>query len=136
MDKATQKPTDSATGKADAFLRYMRGNLAPAQQTHAAFDASVHDIRHALGLWKEYGRFAMGHQDLNCEDEDEQARQAINELNADLKVIKLYIVRNNVWASVEVFIDPIENFRAVFPRSIRLLANGVNKFREKMTPSD
>jgi hypothetical protein len=53
-----------------------------------------------------------------------KARQAINELNADLKVIKLYIVRNNVWAGVEMFIDPIENFRAVFPRSMRLLANG------------
>jgi hypothetical protein len=73
--------------------------------------------------------------EIESEDEDERARQAINELNADLKVIKLYVVRNNVWAGVEMFIDPIESFRATFPRSIRLLANAVNKFREKMTAS-
>src|SRR5262249_34009666 len=74
---------------------------------------------------KTYFRLAFpAFWEIESEDEDEQARQAINELNADLKVIKLYIVRNNVWASVEMFIDPIENFRAVFPRSIRLLANG------------
>ncbi len=74
--------------------------------------------------------------EIESEEEDEMARAVINELNADLKVMKLYIVRNNVWAAVEMFLDPIENFPNVFPRCVRLLASGVNKFQQRMRPDE
>ena len=68
--------------------------------------------------------------------EDKKAREVINELNANLKVMKMFIVRDDVWASVEMFVEPLESFRPVFGRALRLLANGASKFYAKMRPED
>ena len=73
---------------------------------------------------------------IESDAEEEKARAAINELNANMKVLKLFVVRDNVWATVEMFVDPIENFQGLFGRSIRLLASGASKFHAKMRPED
>lgn len=74
--------------------------------------------------------------EIESADEEDQAREAINELNAKMKVMKLFIVRDNVWASVEMFLDPIESFKSVFTRSLNLLQQGVNEFRDQMQPQE
>jgi hypothetical protein len=72
--------------------------------------------------------------EIESEEEERQVLDVINELNGRLKVVKFFIPRDDLWASVEMFIDPIENFRAVFARSISLLSQAVGMFRDKMQP--
>src|SRR5712671_6198274 len=74
--------------------------------------------------------------EIESADEEDQAREAMNDLNAKMKVMKLFIVRDNVWASVEMFLSPIASFKPVFARSLALLQQGVNEFRECMQPQD
>ncbi len=64
--------------------------------------------------------------------ERQRAMAAATTVNAEVKVVKLYLVDDNTWASVEMLIDPIENFRQVFPRCLRLLRHGVSRFTEIM----
>jgi hypothetical protein len=73
--------------------------------------------------------------EIESDDERSQILYAVGEVNADLKVIKLYPVRDNVWASVEMFLDPIENFQKVFNRAMNVLGEGVAQFRQFMTRS-
>jgi hypothetical protein len=72
--------------------------------------------------------------EIESEEEGEQVHQTMCELNGGLKVVKFYVVRNNTWASVEMFVDPIENFPAVFGRCLSLLGHARNQFRQKMRP--
>jgi hypothetical protein len=53
-------------------------------------------------------------------------------VNAEVKVVKLYVVEDHAWASVEMLVDPPENFKLVFPRCLRLLRHGVQRFSEIM----
>jgi hypothetical protein len=73
--------------------------------------------------------------EIESDHERNQILYAVGEVNADLKVIKLYPVRDNVWASVEMFLDPIENFQKVFNRAMNVLGEGVAQFRQFMTRS-
>jgi hypothetical protein len=73
--------------------------------------------------------------EIESDDERNQILYAVGEVNADLKVIKLYPVRDNVWASVEMFLDPIDNFQKVFNRAMNVLGEGVAQFRQFMTRS-
>src|SRR5438045_2642816 len=50
---------------------------------------------------------------LETAPEEEQARTAINELNAEMKVMKLFVLRDDVWAAVEMFLEPIDSFQAI-----------------------
>jgi hypothetical protein len=73
--------------------------------------------------------------EIESDTERQQVLFAVGEVNADLKVIKIYPVRDNVWASVEMFLDPIENFHKVFNRAMNVLGEGVAQFRQFMTRS-
>lgn len=68
------------------------------------------------------------------ESEDERARVlvACDYSNALSKVAKVYIVRDNVWASIELFFGNPDQFKAIFERSMRALQNGVANFVQKM----
>lgn len=68
------------------------------------------------------------------EDDEERLRVlvAAAAVTAQMKVAKVQVIRDNVWASVEMFVDPIENFTRVFPRSLRTLQATVREFREAM----
>ena len=54
---------------ARAFGRYLTRNLVPAQQTYAAYDATVPEILEALALRTEHACFAVGAQELDSVDE-------------------------------------------------------------------
>jgi hypothetical protein len=51
---------------------------------------------------------------------------------ADTKVAKVYPVRDNVWAKIELFCSPPESFKTVFPRSMSALQSAVQTFATKM----
>lgn len=48
------------------------------------------------------------------------------------KVAKVYPVRDNVWASIEMFISPPESFETVFRRSLHALRASVYNFGKKL----
>lgn len=70
----------------------------------------------------------------SIETEEERARveKAALHATAMTKVAKVFPVRNNVWATIEMFVSPIEGFKPVFDRSMRALNVAVHSFVEKM----
>ncbi|HEY8348147.1 MAG TPA: hypothetical protein VIL07_12900 [Symbiobacteriaceae bacterium] len=68
--------------------------------------------------------------------DDEQERQrvlaAAAQVNAELKVIKIYPVGNNTWASVELLFASPEQFKPIFKRALRILRHGAGRFTEIM----
>jgi hypothetical protein len=67
---------------------------------------------------------------------DEAGRQkafaAADASNAKSKVSKVYMVGDDVWVTVELFIASPGDFKNVFQRSMSALLNGANNFIEKM----
>ncbi len=53
-----------------------------------------------------------------------------------VKVAKIIVVRDNVWATLELFLPQAEDFRAVFPRSLSALNTGVRTFVKLMREDD
>lgn len=81
----------------------------------------------------EFFRIALPNfWEIESEEERQRVMTAAAVVNANVKVVKIFPVRDNVWASVEQFVSPIENFAAVFERSIRVLMAGVDQFRKAM----
>ena len=64
------------------------------------------------------------------EDEDEYAKvlDAANLATARTKVTKIYSVNDNVWASAEVFVPEIEDFKKLFGRCMDALRVGFSAF--------
>ncbi|GAB4321518.1 MAG: hypothetical protein Kow0069_25870 [Promethearchaeota archaeon] len=58
---------------------------------------------------------------------------AANEATAKTKAAKVFPIRDNVWASLESFVDPFESFKKVFKRSMSAIWTSVMNFKEKMT---
>jgi len=52
--------------------------------------------------------------------------------SADTKVAKVYPVKENVWASIEMFVSPMDAVRPVFNRSLRALQAAVEAFKVEM----
>ncbi len=69
---------------------------------------------------------------IESEEERERVERAALYATAMTKVAKVFPVRNNVWATIEMFVSPIEGFKAVFERSIRALHVAVQSFVGKM----
>jgi hypothetical protein len=53
-------------------------------------------------------------------------------VNSDIKVVKLYTVKDHVWATVEIFISNQEDFKDIFSRIMSVLSGGVERFAKKM----
>jgi hypothetical protein len=70
---------------------------------------------------------------IRTEDERRKVLAAANTATGAVKVGKVFTVGDNVWATVELLIDPIENFSKVFDRSVAILSACVQRFREGMT---
>lgn len=70
--------------------------------------------------------------EIESERERLQVLIAADAANAKSKVSKIYIIKDNTWAAVELFLNKPENFEKVFPRSLRAIDNAVNNFIEKM----
>ena len=66
----------------------------------------------------------------SIDDEEERARVAAASLEAcrSTKVAKVFPVQDNTWASVELFVDPFENYRAVFFRALGALQAATQTF--------
>ena len=58
--------------------------------------------------------------------------QAADHSNAVSKVSKVYIVKDNVWVCVELFVAAPEDFRGVFQRSMSAMETGVSNYVERM----
>ena len=68
------------------------------------------------------------------ESEEERVRAAIaaSTATANVKVAKVFPRGDNVWASIEMFLSPMESFQPVFLRSLSALQSGVRRFRDEM----
>ena len=66
------------------------------------------------------------------DSERQKVLEAVNYANAESKTSKLFIVRDNVWASIELFVTAPEDFKTIFKRSMSALQYGVYNFVMKM----
>ncbi|MCS7237741.1 MAG: hypothetical protein NZ899_05655 [Thermoguttaceae bacterium] len=73
---------------------------------------------------------------ITSQKERERVERAALHATAMTKVAKVFPVRNNVWATVEMFVSPIEGFMPVFERSMRALNVAVHSFVQKMREED
>lgn len=69
---------------------------------------------------------------VESEEERERMKTAALHATAETKVAKVFLVRDNTWASVEMFCAPPEVFKPVFQRSLRALSAAAETFRTKM----
>jgi hypothetical protein len=69
---------------------------------------------------------------IESENERGQVYIATDFSNAKAKVTKSYVVRDNVWVGIELFLPKPEDFKGVFKRSMSALNNGVAQFVSKM----
>jgi hypothetical protein len=81
----------------------------------------------------EYFRLAYPNfWSIESPEEKLMAMMVASEVNGSVKVAKVYTVEENVWASTELFCDPLDNYKTVFKRSLRALRAAVERFAEGM----
>ena len=70
----------------------------------------------------------------SIDSEAERAKVAEASLHAttQTKVVKVFPIKDNTWAAIEMFCSPPEAFKPVFQRSLSALRSGVEAFRSKM----
>ncbi|MEY3175452.1 MAG: hypothetical protein RLZZ436_3366 [Planctomycetota bacterium] len=70
----------------------------------------------------------------SIEDDEERERviQAATQASAKTKVAKIFPVKDDTWASIELFLSGPQEFIAVFSRSLSALQSAVGTFREAM----
>ena len=69
---------------------------------------------------------------IENETERTQCYIACDYANAQSKVAKAYLVKDNIWVGIETFIAEPEDFKVVFKRCMRELDGGVTRFVNKM----
>ncbi|MEO0086301.1 MAG: hypothetical protein ABIK37_06700 [candidate division WOR-3 bacterium] len=69
---------------------------------------------------------------IESEEERRRVEQAAIAATAGTKVAKVYPVRDNVWATIEMFCKPPDTFKPVFERAMSALNAGVATFVEEM----
>lgn len=69
---------------------------------------------------------------IESENERVQCLIAVDYSNAKAKVTKSYLVKDNVWVGIEIFIPETADFKKVFKRCMSALNNGVTHFVTKM----
>jgi hypothetical protein len=71
---------------------------------------------------------------LESPAERAKALEVMGEVNATLKVVKVFPVRDgtDVTATVELFLEPHEGFKVVFERCVRLIQDALGRFRRGM----
>lgn len=69
---------------------------------------------------------------IENEKERRQVHEAALHATAQTKVAKVFPVRDDVWASVELFCSPPDSFKPVFRRSMSALAAAIATFVSKM----
>ena len=69
---------------------------------------------------------------IDTPEEESHALEVQSQVNAEIKVAKIYQRKDNIHATVEMFIDPMEGFKQVFPRCLGCIQAAVAAFSEKM----
>ena len=69
---------------------------------------------------------------IDTPEEESHALVVMSEVNAEIKVAKIYQRKDSIHATVEMFIDPMEGFKQVFPRCLGCIQAAVAAFRKKM----
>jgi hypothetical protein len=69
---------------------------------------------------------------IESEDERAQCLIAVDHSNAKAKVTKSYLVKDNIWVGIELFLPEASDFKEIFRRSMSALNNGVSHFVTKM----
>lgn len=69
---------------------------------------------------------------IESEEERQQVFVVMDHCNAQSKVAKAYMVKDNVWVAIETFIAKPEDFKAIFPRSLSALDHGVSLYAKRM----
>jgi hypothetical protein len=70
--------------------------------------------------------------DIESEQERSDVLVASTVANANIKCAKVFMVRDNVWAVVEIFLAKPEDYEKLLSRSISTIQSSVNSFRNKM----
>ncbi|MEZ6067482.1 MAG: YbjN domain-containing protein [Planctomycetaceae bacterium] len=70
--------------------------------------------------------------EIESEAERTKAFSACNHANLETKVAKVFVVKDNTWASVELFVQSPEDFKPLFKRSLSAIKVSVDSFAEKM----
>jgi hypothetical protein len=63
------------------------------------------------------------------------AASIASEVVSEVKVAKIVLMGDAIWADIELFCDPIDRFRSVFHRSHRAAQSAVRKFRKRWEES-
>lgn len=69
---------------------------------------------------------------IESPEERERAVKASERATAQSKVAKVYLVRDNVWASFEMFLPTPDSLKPVLPRALRALRGAARTFSEQM----
>jgi len=69
---------------------------------------------------------------IESEEERERAVRAALDAAANIKVAKIIVQKDEVWACLELFCSPPEAFKSVFHRSLYALRAAVEHFRDAM----
>ncbi|GEM_PF-930414 len=69
---------------------------------------------------------------IDNETERQAVLAAADHVNSTIKVVKVYTVKDDAWASVEIFVSNREYFKDIFPRLMSVLSGGVRAFAKKM----
>jgi hypothetical protein len=73
-----------------------------------------------------------GFWEITSEEERIMVERAALTATAETKVAKVFPVRDNTWATIELFVPDIESAQRVFNRSLRALQTAVRTFVEQM----
>jgi len=85
---------------------------------------------------EEYFRMSLPNfWPIESSEERQRVLAAACRVNAELKVVKVYPVDDNVWASVELLFGSPEEFKPVFGRALRVIRHGVDHFAKVMSAS-
>lgn len=69
---------------------------------------------------------------IESELERLKVMKAVNEVNKTKKVAKAYAVNDNVWLTIEMFVDKPDNFIGSFERQFRVINQAVEVFVKAM----
>lgn len=69
---------------------------------------------------------------IDTPEEERHALVVMSEVNAEIKVAKIYQRKENIYATVEMFIDPMDGFKSIFSRCLGCIQTAVASFVEKM----
>jgi hypothetical protein len=70
--------------------------------------------------------------EIESEQERSDVLVASTVANAGIKCAKVFMLRDNVWAVVEIFLAKPEDYEKLLSRSISTIQSSVNSFRSKM----